>query len=458
MVESRRFSMMPPSLRPAVPNRGLGELPVLRLARPARVTTVVAWLVGTALALAVPTLTFAPWQQSAHARGEVIAFAPQDREQAIEAPVKGRVVKWHVVEGQHVEKDALLAEIADLDPTYSTQLDRKQAASTSAVLAATEGAAFYEEQVKAAENERDMKVRAARFKVLEAGQKAKAASQKLEAAKAALLTADLDLTRQRGLFDKGLVSKRSLELAELYVAKAQTDVRGADADLSQARAAELGAQSEQLRADAEGLAKIAKNRAEVRKARSELEEKRGKLAESEVDVARQAARLVRAPRAGTLLKVYGDQFGKIVKEGTKLAELVPDTESRAVAIYVSGNDMPMISQGRRVRIQFEGWPAVQFVGWPSVAVGTFAGRVAFVDAMSKDDGKIRVVVLPDPNERPWPPPSILRQGSRAKGWVLLDTVPLGWEIWRQFNGFPPTISKEEKDQWLGPVEKLKRSK
>jgi hypothetical protein len=26
------------------------------------------------------------------------------------------------------------------------------------------------------------------------------------------------------------------------------------------------------------------------------------------------------------------------------------------------------------------------------------------------------------------------------GWILLDTVSLGWELWRQFNGFPPTIS------------------
>jgi hypothetical protein len=34
----------------------------------------------------------------------------------------------------------------------------------------------------------------------------------------------------------------------------------------------------------------------------------------------------------------------------------------------------------------------------------------------------------------------LRQGVRANGWILLDEVRLGYELWRQFNGFPPVLS------------------
>ena len=48
-------------------------------------------------------------------------------------------------------------------------------------------------------------------------------------------------------------------------------------------------------------------------------------------------------------------------------------------------DAPLIEPGRKVRLQFEGWPAVQFVGWPSVAVGTFGGKVNRV--FPTDDGK-----------------------------------------------------------------------
>jgi membrane fusion protein, adhesin transport system len=87
-------------------------------------------------------------------------------------------------------------------------------------------------------------------------------------------------------------------------------------------------------------------------------------------------------------------------------------------------------------VQFEGWPAVQFSGWPSAAIGTYGGKVAFVDPHDDGKGRFRVVVVPD-GSRPWPSRQYLRQGTRAIGWVLLGRVKLGYEVWRQFNGFPP---------------------
>ena len=51
-------------------------------------------LVVTAFAL-----TLTPWQQTIPGAGRVIAFSPEERLQQVEAPVDGRVVKWHVVEG-----------------------------------------------------------------------------------------------------------------------------------------------------------------------------------------------------------------------------------------------------------------------------------------------------------------------------------------------------------------------
>jgi hypothetical protein len=75
-----------------------------------------------------------------------------------------------------------------------------------------------------------------------------------------------------------------------------------------------------------------------------------------------------------------------------------------------------------------------------VAVGTFGGRVALVDAVDNGKGKFRVLIIPDKKDEPWPNVRYLRQGVRAKGWVLLDQVRLGYELWRQFNGFPATSS------------------
>jgi len=112
-----------------------------------------------------------------------------------------------------------------------------------------------------------------------------------------------------------------------------------------------------------------------------------------------------------------------------------------VELWVDGNDVPLLRDGRHVRIQFEGWPALQFSGWPSVAVGTFGGRVAVIDAVDDGKGKFRVLVVPDRSE-PWPSGRYLRQGVRAHGWILLNRVSLAYELWRQFNGFPPAIPEE----------------
>lgn len=149
-----------------------------------------------------------------------------------------------------------------------------------------------------------------------------------------------------------------------------------------------------------------------------------------------------APRAGVIFRVIANQGGEQVSAGDPLAVLVPDTQDRAVEIWVDGNDAALISPGRAVRLQFEGWPAVQFAGWPSVAVGTFGGRVAFVDSTDNGRGDFRLVVVPDPDEEPWPSTRFLRQGARANGWVILNRVSVGFELWRQLNGFPPVLDTQ----------------
>ena len=116
----------------------------------------------------------------------------------------------------------------------------------------------------------------------------------------------------------------------------------------------------------------------------------------------------------------------------------------AAELYVSAMDVPLILDTSNVRLQFEGWPSVQFSGWPSVAVGTFAGKVFSIDRVSSSGGKYRILVSqanPVPTkDEPWPPQ--LRQGSGVFGRIILESVPLWYEIWRQLNGFPPSLEKE----------------
>jgi adhesin transport system membrane fusion protein len=137
---------------------------------------------------------------------------------------------------------------------------------------------------------------------------------------------------------------------------------------------------------------------------------------------------VRALRAGV---------GEVVKEGEAVATIQPDSATLAVGFLVRARDVPLLRIGDKVRIEFDGWPAVQFSGWPSVAVGTFGGRVAVIDEVASATGAYRVLVEADPEDEPWP--TELRIGSGARGWALLRDVTVGFEIWRTLNGFPPAL-------------------
>jgi hypothetical protein len=165
---------------------------------------------------------------------------------------------------------------------------------------------------------------------------------------------------------------------------------------------------------------------------------------------------VTAPFDGFIMQIAANQGGQMLKEGDPLCVMVPDTTDRAVQLWVRGNDVPLITSGRHVRLQFEGWPMVQFSGWPSVAIGTFGGQVVSVDASDNGNGQFRVLVRPDPRDpdrlgATWPEANYLRQGVRTNGWVLLDRVPLWYEVWRRMNAFPPSVSsKADKEKISKP--------
>jgi hypothetical protein len=67
--------------------------------------------------------------------------------------------------------------------------------------------------------------------------------------------------------------------------------------------------------------------------------------------------------------------------------------------------------------------------------------VQVIDYVASANGEYRLLVVPDPTDEIWP--SRLRLGSGANGWVMLNDVPIWFELWRQINGFPPTIAPDE---------------
>ncbi len=213
--------------------------------------------------------------------------------------------------------------------------------------------------------------------------------------KEALKTADRNVKRQKTLFDEGISSRRKYEEARFEYIHFQNE--------------------------------IAKTRIA--------------LTEINIRIARLQNQLVKAPVTGTIIRRRTGQESVQVKDGQRLAVLIPKTKSRAVELWLQGNDIPLIRKGQSVRLQFEGWPAIQFSGWPSVAVGTFAGKVTLVDPIDNGQGYFRILIEPEKGSN-WPGAQFLRQGVRVHGWVLLSRVKLWYELWRRANGFPPVIAHQ----------------
>jgi RND family efflux transporter MFP subunit len=213
----------------------------------------------------------------------------------------------------------------------------------------------------------------------------------------ALRNANQDYKRRQDLFKQGLVSKREVEQAQIRLQDAEAKSAQTQAELNQVK----------------------------------------------VNLARQSIQTKRAPADGTILRLMSAGNATFVRAGDMLASFIPDGVVRSVVLSVNGLDAPLVTPGRHVRLQFDGWPVFQFSGWPSAAIGTFEGIVEFVEPIADANGNFKVWIRETTTDRPWPNDRYVRLGSRVKGWVLLEEVKLGYELWRQLNSFPPKYPKKE---------------
>lgn len=168
------------------------------------------------------------------------------------------------------------------------------------------------------------------------------------------------------------------------------------------------------------------------------------LIKSKAALRRQENQLIFATRDGYITSTISSSDTLVVKAGDVLATFVPDTDDIAVFVYINGNDIPLVKPGQHVRLIFDGWPSVQFSGWPSISIGTFPGIVQFVDYSASANGLFKVWVVPDKKSGiDWPNKVYLRLGTKTLGYIQMGEVRLGFELWRQLNGFPVSINNSQ---------------
>lgn len=413
-------------------------------------------------------LLFVPWQQAVQGSGRVIAFLPSERAQTINAPIDGRIVRWYVPEGQFVKKGEPIADIQDNDPDLLKRLKAERDTIIERIKVANNRRKFIEQLIQNQISGRDQAVAAQKATVDAAKMSLEAAKQALRAIDREFAFANYDADLQNRLFQQGINAEREKIRAEMTFAKFKADIGRLEATVRESEARILREQANTTKAQNDGDAAIAASKANLEQIQADIESLNQSLQQIDVRIRRQEEQYIRAPVDGYIHRVQANTglfvnpesgdvntfvAGQLVKAGEPLAMIVPDTNRLAVELLIDGNDLPLIVRDPEtglyppVRLQFEGWPAIQFVGWPAAAVGTFGGRITFVDPTDDGRGKFRVLVEPElaPGDPNWPSKTFLRQGTRANGWVFLRMVPTWWELWRRLNGFPPIVAPSEPD-------------
>ena len=395
------------------------------------------------LFISIFAMALLPWQQTSRGSGQVVAYAPQERQQTVQSPIEGIVARIAdgLVEGVQVKKGDFLLEVSPFAGNMVQQLKGQLSDIQTKVDTANVKSDAYGQNVTGFAEALEFAVSAATEMVSAAKAKLTSKERQLSAYDAKELQARLNYERQLSLFEQGLKPAKEIEKLRKEWDISKADLESIEQDISGLQN-ELRAKGEEL----EEKRRVAQTKIDYARAMQQdalglAATARKDMADVEIKLEQMERTTIVAPRDGTVFRLSVNERGATVKKNDPLLTIVPNVTQKAVELYVHGNDMPLVQLGQEVRLQFEGWPAVQFAGWPSVAIGTFSGSVATLDATDNGKGEFRILITPRETEQEWPTDRYLRQGVRANGWVMLRRVSLGYEIWRQLNGFPVILSE-----------------
>ncbi len=411
----------------------------------------VRWLTGISIFFILFLLL--PWTQNIQAPGLITTRSPEQRPQEINSAISGRIEKWFVKEGDIVEKGDTILKITEVEESY---LDPQLLKRTEEQIKAKEGTVdFYRDKVVAIQNQIEATYQVRELKLQQLEKKVKQVSLNVISDSMALKNIETELKiakdqykRQEELYKQGLKSLTELEQRKQQLQSAESKFTIAENKLSNTRNDLLIAKIELNQNDNEYSEKISKAQSDKFASLSEITNGEGEVAKLKNKFSNYAIRnafyYVLAPQDGQITKTISAGIGEIIKSSENIAKVVPQKFQYAVEMYVKPMDLPLISEGQKVRLQFDGWPAIVFSGWPVTSYGTYGGKVAAIDNSISENGKFRILVVEDPRDHKWP--NALKVGGGARGMALLKDVHIIYELWRNINGFPPdfyTVSKSK---------------
>lgn len=393
---------------------------------------------------------FLPWTQNIRAKGIVTTLRPEQRPQQLNSIIAGRVIKWHVKEGDYVKEGDTVLQLGEVKVDYmdpellsrtKEQISSKQLSADGYISKANTAAT----QVIALQAAREAKLNQLDIKIRQQGLKIQSDSTELNAVNNELNVAKRQIDAAMQMLDSGVISLVDFERRKVTYQNTTAKQINAANKLTQSRQ-ELSS----LYIEKNGVVQDYTDK--ISKAEGDRFASFSGAASAEADISklenlyasydiRNKLYYVRAPQSGQVIQSKKAGIGEMVKEGDMIVEIVPDHFDYAVEMFVEPMDQPLIMQGQIVQFVFDGFPAIVFSGWPAASYGTFSGKVIAVENNANKSGKFRVLVSEDSVYKPWP--KQLRMGGGANGIALLKNVSIWYELWRQINGFPPDYYKTD---------------
>jgi multidrug resistance efflux pump len=389
-------------------------------------------------------ILFLPWTQNITSTGQVTTLMPNQRPQTIQSQIPGRIEEWFVKEGDFVKQGDTILRISEIKSAYfddelSEKTNQQIVAKTSSKIAYEEKAKALQRQINALKEERTLKLKQAKNKLTQAKLKVKSDSIDLKVAKTNEDIAQRQYNRESTLQNEGLKATKDVEQKRIKLQEAQAKLISQENKYLASQNEVINYQIERSRVAAAYTDKISKAQSDMFTAQSNQYSTVAevtKLKNSYTNYKKRSELLyVTAPQDGYVNKALKSGIGETFKEGEQLVGIMPAVYDLAVETYIEPIDLPLIHINEKVRVQFDGWPAIVFSGWPNVSYGTYGAKVVAIENFISENGKYRLLLAPDENDHQWP--TAVRVGSGAKAIALLDDVPIWFELWRQLNGFPP---------------------
>ncbi|NJB82239.1 HlyD family secretion protein [Wenyingzhuangia aestuarii] len=407
-------------------------------------------------------IIFVPWTQNIKGKGYVTTLLPEQRPQPVQSIISGRLEKWYVREGNYVKKGDTLIYITEVkndyfDPDLISRTQEQVDAKSESITSYDDKVIALKSQLASIKESRLLKLEQVRNKIIQTKNKISIDSIDLTSYKIKSDIAINQYNRTKELHAQGLKSLSDLQEKELKQQEAYAKFLSQQNKLENQKNMYINYKLELASTEQDYNQKISKVNSDIQSALSAKLEATSNTSKLKNQLSNYQQRrnlyYVTSPTNGYITKTIKKGTGQLIKEGTDILTIMPAAYDLAVEVYVKPQDLPLLKIGDHSRLRFDGWPALVISGWPEKSTGIFSGKIFAIDQHISENGKYRVLIAPDTNSKQWP--ENLRVGTGTYTFILLNDVPVWYELWRNLNGFPPDFYRSGEEKQDGKSDEVK---